>query len=167
MSKILIVTKKPYFKNTLEKKYEQNSNYCFDFLQPVFNIKDKNIKIDVSKDGVVSINDIERKTFVPFELAFFPNIKGKYVIDVTDKVIEESEYDYILFACDNCKETLYSIVEYCERNFIPLDKILYKNLSIFDEASINDIENIENTHFLLDMSIDDFSGDFSFKDCLS
>jgi hypothetical protein len=157
--KILVVTQKPYFKNLLANTFTENENYDFDNLQAIFSTNDKAIKVSIAEDGAVSIGGVKMKHFDTLKLNFFKDTREKYVIETTDNKLDTDKYDYILFACDNYIKTFYSVMEYCERNSIPVDKILYKKLASFPSDSLNDIVVIDNTYHFADMTIDDFMFD--------
>jgi hypothetical protein len=155
MSKVLVVVQKPYFQKNLEKKFGDNENYSFDSLQTIFSVDEEISNIDI-KNGSIFVDGTEQNAFVPLELKLFKDSKEKFVINSTDNKINDADFDFILFACDNSLKTFYAIVEYCQRNDIDVNKALYKHIQFFKEDSMDEIVELENVYNFFDMSIDCF-----------
>ena len=66
--------------------------------------------------------------FYTEKLNFFKNVEDEYCYCRTNEVIDCTKFDYVLFAADSNKNTFYAIVEFCERNNILVDKILFKDI---------------------------------------
>ena len=157
MDKILIVGQKPYFKKIIENEFSSTESFEVDSLQAIFNINDKIIDIESEKEIHLSEYKEGQNKLIPLKLNFFKDAKEKYVFNPTKRKINEKEYDYVLFVCDNSMKTLYSIIEYCERNEIPMYKLLYINTPYIKEGCVNEIIKLVNTTHFDDLSVDFFN----------
>lgn len=142
MSKILVVALKKSYENEYRKALSDNSDVSFDSIQYCCHKNSENFDIP--------------KHFQALKLNIFKDVEKEYVYDSTEKRINSDLYDYILFAGNRGLNTFYSIIEYCERNDIPVEKVLFKNIIDPILTTPADVINIENTQHFFDMSIDDF-----------
>lgn len=142
MSKILVVGLKPHYENEYRKEFSGNTDISCSSLQCVCH-KD---------DTIFSIPDY----FRPLKLNFFKDVEKEYLYSPTNETVDCSEFDYVLFAADTHITTFYAIMEFCERNDIPVDKILFKDIFKYSVFNPADVINVEHTQHFFDMSIDDF-----------
>jgi hypothetical protein len=148
MKNILIVVENPSIANEVSK---HNSCSC---IQPIFSM---DTCVSVAENSLSSCGyENNENGLVPLELNFFKDAKDAYVVLATSDKVDCDAYDYILFATKKTDTAFYGIVEFCERNNVLIDKILYKEHSFDTEEDYNNVMDIEGVQYFFDMSIDDF-----------
>ena len=147
MKNILIVVENPSIVNKIS---EHCSCSC---IQPVFSV---DTEVSVAEKSLTESNFANENGLVPLELNFFKNAKDSYVVLATSDKVDCDTYDYVLFATKKTDTAFYGIVEFCERNNILIDKILYKECSFDTEEDYNNVMDIEGVQHFFNMSIDDF-----------
>ena len=141
MKNILLVGLKPYCETAYRLAHDCSCISC----SSLQNVCSKN-------DSCFSIPS----HFEPLKLNFFKNAEQEYVYCPATKVLDCADFDYVLFAADNHITTFYAIIEFCERNNIPVDKILFKDIFKHNIHNPKDVLDIDHIQHFWDMSIDDF-----------
>ncbi len=147
MKNILVVVETPSIANKIS---EHCSCSC---IQPVFSV---DTEVSVAEKSLSEYGFANENGIVPLKLNFFKGANDAYMVLQTNEKVDCDAYDYILFATRKTDTAFYGIAEFCERNNILADKILYKECSFDTKEDCDNVMDIEGVQHFFDMSIDDF-----------